>query len=337
MKLDRPEEQVYKLEQPGMVRGRVVDGATGKPVTKFRAWLDFCEIRQPGDPDRIHAYHGRWFRSAATFEAKDGRFTIDQLGYRYPVQLVVEADGYERNVVPRVVPLHADQAAELKIVLLPIKSSDYSSVRGQLLDSKGKAIAGVQMRLLVTTQPPGGRETNWRMFEWLVRSHSGWPPPVERFDSALTDGNGRFEFSKILSGRYVYLFYWANEVPKSRWSSWEPTRPGKDTSIVINVPKPAKIRGTIDRTKLADASEISIGPKNDHSLSFSIDLRAKQSTFEFHDLAPGEYWFELVGNPRTLKDNGRLYAAVTRLEFGSLHVDAGETKELHFAEPQKKR
>jgi hypothetical protein len=340
LKIDSPQEQVYKLDPPATVRAKVVDAETGKPVTKFHVRLSMCETREADDPQVTVYSGGRWFQPGVMIDAKDGRFTIDELGYRCPQQLIVEADNYERNVVPRIIPLHADQATELKIVLLPVRSSDYSSVRGQIVGADGKGIAGVQLRLLVTTRPSAGPndwQLSWQMVDQWQYNYFNRTSVIERFDTASTDDNGRFQFSKVMPGRYVQLFYWGDEVPKMRWSTPEKTQPGKDRTITINVPKPAKIHGTIDRTKLADASSISLSKNDDPYLSYGVSLTAKQSTFEFDDLAPGEYSINVYGKQKKVKQGANVFFTTSNVASDSVRINAGETKDVHLNTPNQRQ
>ena len=202
LKLDRPEEIVYKLEQPGFVdaRGRRRDGQAASAL-----FVSACSIGRitmgPHCRPPTMFYNGRWSDLGVSVETKTGRVTIGPLRYHRPQDLIVEADGYERSVLPAVVPLHADQANEIKIVMLPVHGSDYSKLRGRMIDDKEHGIAGVQLTLIVARKP-GNNHFNWRALQYFQRE-----PFVERYESSTTDKNGRFEFSKILPGKFLAVAY----------------------------------------------------------------------------------------------------------------------------------
>ena len=59
--LDDIQEALVRLQPPGIIRGRVVNAATGEPLATFRVRLDFSPDRQPDDP-RGFLEAGRAFR-----------------------------------------------------------------------------------------------------------------------------------------------------------------------------------------------------------------------------------------------------------------------------------
>jgi hypothetical protein len=325
LKLDRPEEIVYKLGQPGFVRAHVVNAETGKPLEHFRVRLFYWEDYDGAAlPPPTMFYNGHWSDPGVTIDSKDGRVTIGPLRYHRPQDLIIEAGGYERSVVPAVVPLHADQANEVQIVMLPIHSSDYSKLYGRIVDDKGRGIAGVHLTLIVARKPVSD-DFNWRALDCFQLE-----PFIERYEPSATDQNGRFEFSKILPGKFLAVAHWGTGAPKSCWFSNQQTVAGKDTTITIDVPKPASIHGSIDRTKLADATAIIVSRLNDpQSFEREVSLGAKQSQFDIVDLGPGNYWVQLFGKPKSL-------STINKLQDEELNLVPGETKQVKFTSAQKK-
>ena len=88
-----------------------------------------------------------------------GRFAIGPLTNGMPVELTIEADGYERSVVPRAVAAKANKGEDLKITLKRIDVAGLFTLSGQVLDYEGKAASGAQLRLIVSpSQPPDERQ-----------------------------------------------------------------------------------------------------------------------------------------------------------------------------------
>lgn len=335
-KLDSPIAIVYKLASPALIRGIVVDAETGKPLKNFHIRLDYSTIRQPGDPAEFNSFDAKWIRTGGDFHTSDGRFTIQPLGDRNPFELIVDAEGYDRNIDPRVVARTPEEATDLRMVLERITPADLSAIHGQFLDHDGRPIAGVQLRLIVSSRLqdfPIDMEMNWQTIESGEIARKSF---CDQFVSLTTDGEGRFEFSKILPGRYVQLAYWGASVPKHRWIAAEKSQSGKDIRTTMRVPEPATVRGTIDRAKFADATLIRLQSIDDETLSYSVYLNADQSKFEFSALSPGRYSLQVWGKPTAIVYKGMRGMTTPTLATRVVEIAAGNTKDIHFAEPDKR-
>ena len=215
-------------------------------------------------------YNSRWSDPGVWIDAKDGRVCITPLRFGRPQDLIVEADGYERAVLPEVVPQHTEQANEVKIVMLPIHSSDYSTLHGQILDHLGKGIAGVQLRFMVSVK------SITYYFGWWGIKYYDHDSYFERYEASVTDDNGNFAFPKILPGRFIAVAYWSNGVPKQCWFGDDKTRPGKDIAVRFNVPKPASVRGTIDRKTIRDPLMVDLS-RNGDIFDFGVGFNSEQN------------------------------------------------------------
>ena len=148
--LDDPQEALVRLQPPATIRGQVVNAATGEPVTKFRVRLHTSPDRRPDDPrGGLLARHVKGER----FHNADGQFAIDDLQSGLPLQVIVDADGFDSASVPRVVARPADEAEAVEIKLGPLDPALIGSFAGTIVDGQGQPKAGVQLRLVVLTRP----------------------------------------------------------------------------------------------------------------------------------------------------------------------------------------
>ena len=109
--LDTNELVTLELEQPGVIRGRVVDAETGQPVPQFRIRMGFSSDRRPGDVRGT--YNGSWSDPGLTFNADDGRFVIKPLTAGFAAELQVLTEGYDRALIDRAVAKPMADAKEL--------------------------------------------------------------------------------------------------------------------------------------------------------------------------------------------------------------------------------
>ena len=70
LKIDGSEPVVYRVASPGMIRGIVDDGETGKPLTDFRLRMGYCRQREPGDPTDISSISNEWNNGGKAFHTK---------------------------------------------------------------------------------------------------------------------------------------------------------------------------------------------------------------------------------------------------------------------------
>ncbi|MEX0641787.1 MAG: carboxypeptidase regulatory-like domain-containing protein [Pirellulales bacterium] len=333
LKLDGGDPVTVTLEAPASIRGVVTDAKSGETVRQFRVRIDFCRNRLPGDPNASFDYE--WTKPGLTFNSKDGRFVVGPLVNRLPVQLTVEAEGYNREVIPRVVAAKADSTDDLRISLKRAEKSESFTLKGSVLDHTGKPARGAQLRLIVSSDQPTGLKDN--NFNWvLIKSGQlADKPYCEQFLSCVTDAEGHFEFSSILAGKYLQLAYWGEGVPQGRSLAFDVTQPGKTDTVTVNLPQPATIHGTIDRTKLAEAGSMQLTTDREAWHNYEMKLNADQTAFEFHDLPPGTYTLAVMGKPVRFTEKGNVFSRISPLAHLTLKIQPGENKEVTFTGPDK--
>lgn len=332
--LDGSEPVTVKLPDPGLLQGRVIDAVTKQPIRQFRIKLHFSRVRQPGDARG--SYNGMWSDPGLTFQADDGRFEIQPLMVGLPLEIIVEAKGYERQSVPRAVAGSIHDATDLAIRLTPKTVMAPYALTVRLRDDAGKPLSNAELRLIVSKNQPTGRDDS--AFNWALIDSSNLAEKsyVEQFLPGVTDAEGKCEFKDIVPGRYVQLAYWGAGVPKGRSLAFDETRSGQSDSVEIDVPKPATVRGSLDRSQFLAIDAVRLyGPEP--FLDFQTKLADGQSTFELRDLPPGEYWISVVGKPERFIENGAEMFRISPVASQRLKLKPGDVQEVRFDKPDPKR
>ncbi len=335
LQLDGSEPVTITLEDPGVIQGQVFDATTRQPLRQFRIRVGFSRNRQPGDA--TGSYSGSWSNPGLTFQDGDGRFKIQPLVAGMPLELIVEADGYERLAVPRAVANKRASAEDLSIFLTPKVQAEPYSLAVQFLNDAGQPLPNVQLRLIVSTDQPTGSDDN--AFNWVLidTGQLGDKSYVEQFLPGATDGEGKCEFKDILPGKFLQLAYWDDGVPKGRSLAFDETRSGQSDNVVIDVPRPAIVRGSVERSKFPDAGRVRISGAAESFLSFETKLAADQSTFELRDLPPGAYWISVDSKPVRFTENGHEMSRISPLASQRLVLKPGDVKEVRFDSPDPPR
>jgi hypothetical protein len=117
--LDGTDEVVVTMKPPGVIRCRVVDAATGKPVPRFNVRLEVSPDRKEDEP--LSDVSGRSNLgedfSSEDFSSSKGTFEIKELKAGSPLQLTVQADGYRSQVIRRAMAQPAPKAETIEIRL----------------------------------------------------------------------------------------------------------------------------------------------------------------------------------------------------------------------------
>lgn len=326
--LDQVAPAIVNIESPGVIRGRVVDSESKKPVSQFRVRV---RLSVRGAPFRRgFSLPYEWSQPGLTFASETGEFVLEPLANGMIVELIVEKEGFQKRVMDGVVAGKRNEFGPVEFSLKRI-GTERHTISGQLLDHAGQAIAGAQVRLIVSAEEPPDEET--RGFNWSnIRGGSvARQADCAQFLSGVTDSAGRFEFKDVIPEKFAQLVYWGAGFPHGT----SLVRDGKELrsrdGITIRLAEPARIRGKIDRSRLPDAHSVRIMREVGSWDNLGIRLLEDQADFEFSDLPAGEYTVLIESRPTP-----QLQGSV-RVEFlaqQKLHILAGETKELHFDEPQ---
>ncbi|HET6880896.1 MAG TPA: carboxypeptidase regulatory-like domain-containing protein [Pirellulales bacterium] len=310
--LDGDEPVTITLDAPGVLRGRVIDAETGEPVRQFSVLAGGVNT---------------------TFNASDGKFVIRSLRRGKPVELTVLADGYERRFAEKTFPGKENELKELTVPLTPIDLNQRYALRVQLLDFAGKPAPGAQLRLIVSAGKPIGKidaKFNWGL---IKNGQLGDRVYCDQFLSGVSDAAGEFEFNGILPGKHLRLAYWGDGVPQGLSLDLPQSRAGGADFTAVTLPQPARVIGRIKHERFPNAGSIRLSLLDDISHEYKLHLAERNTRFEFGDLPPGEYQVTVGSKPVEASENGQARYTIKRLASQTIQLQAGETKEVSFNEP----
>jgi beta-lactamase regulating signal transducer with metallopeptidase domain len=324
--LDTGEVITVPMASDGEVNGHVVDSKTGRPVRAFNVQLNISAIR-PGDPE-VRTLHTRLLVAGEPYRSDEGRFTISHLVLGMPLKVTVSADGYHRQIEPRVVATRSNADAPTTFRLDPIDPATLRTYGGRMLDAGGLPVAGVNVRLIVSSKKYSGSNRRfpiqWSFLEGGFFSNN---PEVELFLRGVTDDSGRFRFDGVPEDSEVELAWWRSGQGRGRTTHLERIKDDRKQSIDITMPAPGRLVGKIDRGAFPEAVLVEILRKD---LGGAIvDLQPGQTDFEIGDLAPGDYGVALV--PRYEREtDATVVADLKLLAWKQVTIKAGETGHLEF-------
>jgi beta-lactamase regulating signal transducer with metallopeptidase domain/uncharacterized GH25 family protein len=288
--LDGDKEVVVRLKSQGIIKGRVVDAVTGKPLPRFNVSITFSPDRQPDE--LVAGLYSSRTTPGETFVSAKGQFVLKDLMVGMPLQVSVTAAGYRRQVLRRVVTQTEPEAMPVDIQLTAEDPSKLVTVRGKLVNHKGQPVRGAELRLIAATDRPMQREDfpfNWQMIESGQIDQVANVLQVQR----LTTGpDGSFVFARIPGDTEIELVYWGKGIPSARIDHLESLVAKERANLVIKAPASARITGTIDRKIFPEFSSIQLSGM---SRFFQAKVAADKKTFVIDDLPAGDYEVQVYG------------------------------------------
>ncbi len=324
--LDTPDVIVVKMTPSGAIQGVVIDAKTGRPVRSFNVRITFSPNWKPGEPSG--GLPGFLSDPGQRFQSDEGKFQITDLLLGMPLQVMVDSEGYEREVWERVVADRGDQAKPVEFRLVPVDPANRSSYGGRFRDALGKPVAGAVLRLIAARDRKPGTRTDFP-FNWeMIRSGQlAQQSAAVRFLEGKTDAEGRFEFHGIPNDCEVELAWWGKAIVSGRIDHLE--RFSRRTAIDIDLPAPGRIKATVDRERFPMVGTIQIRSDNGANESRQLTLKPEQGTFEVGDLAAGSYTVYVMSPSERVP--GRPGAMTSKpLAHQTVAVEAGETVDIEF-------
>jgi protocatechuate 3,4-dioxygenase beta subunit len=327
MKLPLDGDQVIdvQMKAQGFIKGCVVDAVTSKPIPRFNVRITFSEDRKPDDP--VVGLSSRRISPGEDFVSAQGRFRLGDLLDGMPLQVTVLAPGYRRQVQRRVVAQPEDEGEETLIKMTPEDPAKLTTIRGKVLNHKGQAVSGAELRLIVATDRPAQRDAfpfNWQMIETGQIEQA---PNVLQVRQATTPADGGFVFQRVPSDAEIELFYWGKGIPsgrvdhieaqapkkpqpeaRARDSKSQP-RPSSESVIELQVkcPAPSRVTGTIDRKVFPEIGSIQLsvsgGPGAGSFRYFDAKKSADGKSFDIDDLPEGQYDLQINSTPKRVPDH----------------------------------
>jgi beta-lactamase regulating signal transducer with metallopeptidase domain len=304
--LDGDKEVEVRLLPMTSIKGRVVDAATGKPISNFILRMSLSHERRAGEPTRGNL---RMSPRGEEFVSARGEFEVKDLTPGEALQIFVTAEGYRRAVIARFeVPSDATPPAqkELKIELQAEDPAKLMNVRGQLVNSRSEAVGGANLWLVVSTGALDARRAraiNWYAVE---RNQFQYYPEVLQVQRLTSDANGKFTFQRVPSDAEVDLFYWGKEVPGGRIDHIEKMSNKERSDLLIKSFAPARIVGTIDPVAFPAFAAIMLSStKLPGSMrSAEVAMGTDKKSFTFEDLVPGRYSVQVYGSTGPVREPG---------------------------------
>ncbi len=319
--LDGAEEVVVRMPSAGVVKGRVVDAATGKPVRRFNVRVTFSPERRPNDPDISLPWN--LTSTGEDFTSADGRFILNGFMSGAALQLNISADGYRRQAVRRAEAVSGPEAEELKVELKAEDPAKLRTVSGKVVNPKGEPLRGVELRLIVATDRPAARDGypfNWQMIETGQVEHA---PNVLQVQRRTTGADGGFEFRRVAGDAEVELVYWGKGIPGNRMDHLETLSEKERTALVVKTLAPARVVGTIDRKAFPKFSSIELSGVGRF---FHAVVSADGKNFTVGDLPPGNYELQVYSPYERVKEHP-----------GSLSCTVLAAKSLKLADGREER
>ncbi|MBI5364193.1 MAG: carboxypeptidase regulatory-like domain-containing protein [Planctomycetes bacterium] len=282
------EATTYVLPAARRARFRVRDGA-GAPVTRFEATT---------------TYGGPFSIASRVVEDPSGAFELALPAA--PVELVVEADGFERAVREHVDSTPAGTEVVIELAAAPI-------ARGRLLDPSGAPLADVELEIVPLADPP--RVSSFSRF-------------TERLDfgagavSARTDAAGEFAATCRCRGKWVI----AATVPGHANAEFGPfERADAIEPLVLRLPAAGAIAGRLLAPRGVPTAGLWVGASNGGARVLQMRVE-RDGGFALPGIAPGTWFFRrLLTNELGLPTRAPSGSTPTRVE-----VRAGATARVEL-------
>ena len=289
-----------RMPDLGLVRGKVIDRQTGKPVKSFRVYYTWSRVQEPDDPPKgglsMASHRGDLFASA------EGDFKIDGFRRGLPLEVTVEAEGYRKCVVERAVALAADARPRI-FKMERVDPEEILTIAGRFVDSENKGIAGVEVRLICSDKRGELVRRDSFPFNWemILSGQIAEDSRVEQYLETTTDAQGRFSFSKVLSSSDIEVVWWGEDVVRSRKPGIESLSKTDQQSLTISAAQSGTVRGSIDIKANRYASpRIRVG-----DVRYNSEILEDGKLFEIRGVPAGKHEVLISGNPKPLKIPGR--------------------------------
>jgi len=311
------------MEPGGTIRGRVVDAATDKPLTRFNVRLDSSPDRRPGDtPFRVLSTRINRGESSVS---PNGTFTLKDIGRGMALKVVVEAKGYHRQSIPRAVAKPADEAEVHEFRLAPVDPESLLTVRGRLVNHRGEPVSGAGLRLIVSDKEnPPQRPYSFYSLKRLTCGID-LKEGVLQFKSTDSDGDGRFVFEGIRSDGLIELAYWSDGIPDGRVEHIERLSEDERVNLVVTAAESARVIGAISREGPPKVSSILVRTFRGTHNYYTARISSDGKSFEIVDVPAGEYYLQVSGEPP--RPGGRP-VSLTKSPIEPFSLKPGEVKRI---------
>lgn len=331
------------LSPQGVIRGKVVDARTGEPLHAFHVRVAFPPLRSPNDPRGGVGIPSELLEPGQTFQARDGSFELKGLSLRQPLQVMVDADGYEVCVNERIECRAPREATPVEFRMTREDPANLVAYQGRLLDAQGQPIAGAQLRLIAAVAANINDRTPIRLtWSMIQNGQASRQNRMRRFVQAATGKDGTFHFEGLPRDLETELAWWGEGITPGRRKELQKLNDAERTEMQITLDPPARIVGRIDRQLFPEATRVMV-----HSIDGVIDfigvqLTPQQEKFEVPDLPAGKYLVRMMGPRETAPTPAaglgfRIGTPLQPIETIEAELKPGQEAEVEFNARDKKK
>jgi beta-lactamase regulating signal transducer with metallopeptidase domain/5-hydroxyisourate hydrolase-like protein (transthyretin family) len=331
--LDGLGEVVVTLDAAGIVKGRVVDAATGKPAIPYRIRLMASHNRRRrGEPAYSTTVLGTEGR---VILEPDGQFEFGDLPPGAPLYLKISAKGYVDQSLDRVIAQPDNRFKPLEVRLKKVDPRDFRTVSGRLVTAEGKPVAGAELRLWTTTDGPedGTRVPfNWPMIQ---NGQLEMSPQCQQYLATTTDKEGGFTFPNVRLAGYTELDFWGSQIFRGRETVDVSENSPPVVNLRVHALATARLIVEVDRTVWPDAGQVSVYQQDRDELQpQSEPIEGQQHRVAFEGLPAGSFRVQLFDRGR---DANGSRVRHTTLSQQTVTLKAGETTTVRFEKAGEKR
>lgn len=300
------EEVVVQMEYEGVIRIRAIDKLTNKPIPEYNVQVTFTRDRRPNDP--MMPLNTSLSNPGTEILGTVKEFRLGQLPQGMPLQVIVTAKGFAKEVLARV-----EAGIEMETPVMDVQLSREDdrmlyAVAGHLVDSQGKPVAGANMRLIIGKGQPSTRNP------WSRIESGDFERDLDclQFLSTTTKKDGSFSFERVKPGDWIEIAHFGGHTSNGRYINAKPENTNAWTNLRLEAFLPGKIAVRVNRESFSEAHSVSLSPSDGQLYSHvSKVLENKQTEIVFDGLPDGKYTIRLNGKPTDVGNGGFTSKALT--------------------------
>jgi hypothetical protein len=291
--LDSKAEITITLDTAAVIKGRVVDETSGKPVVPF--W-----VRAVGSPSRRGnepwAQLDGWLTKGEIHLRPDARFEFGDMPPGAPVYLKISAAGYVEQSRDWVIARPDGRFKPLEIRLRKIDPQDLHTVSGTLVNAQGKPVAGAELRLWTTATRPASPTQS--PFDWsmIQEGQLEQVPECQQFLVGVTDTEGKFTFRDVRRAAYGQLAWWGKGIAPAREVIDLTGDRRREIKLSLKATAAARLVVEIDPKELPNAAAVMVTYESDMHPANQI-IRGDVTRVIFEDLPAGHVDVGVVKAP----------------------------------------
>ena len=301
LKLDG--ENAIVLDLPAVIMGKVIDEATGRPITKFNVKFGFpTGQRRPDEPSPSFSCHLSGRGQDCTSE--EGLFTVEGLICRAPHAVIVSAEGYAPTRTDRVVAQPADHDQWP----VAIKLGKGLTLTGTVTAAEsGKPVADAEVVLLIS---PKGKHWYFSMSALTEPSRHGMTTK-----KVHSDAQGCFEVQGVPEDQVVRMVVRHKDYGMLIAGEIDPAKP-----VAAELSPGGSIEGSMKGYPGVALKDAAVWLQSRQHQGPDFDRkRGGDGTYSFKNLPAGDYSVILMHNHRNCRS-----MAVTLAPGQRVHIDFGK-------------